>query len=295
MEEARVLDEPSQRPPDFDLAAQWSASAQDFRDEVSREMEAYNRMRAEKAEAERRAAQELEIARQVQARLFPQSLPRLRTMEYAGACLQARQVGGDYYDFLNLGDERLGMVVGDIAGKGIAAALLMANLQANIRSQCAIAWEQPEQLLASVNALFHENTADGAYATLFFAEYCDRARHLRYASCGHLPALLLRGDGSLERLESTCTVIGLFRDWECGMEDVELAGGDVLVLYTDGITEAFNEAGDDFGEHRLIDGLRRHRHLPPRDLLDAIMAEVRAFAAGEQHDDITLIVARCRE
>ena len=117
-------------------------------DAVSRAVEAQRRAGAEKLESERRAAQELEIARQVQARLFPQTLPTSTTLEYAGVCIQARQVGGDYYDFLNLGQERLGLVVGDIAGKGIAAALLMANLQANLRSQCAIALDQPQQFSA---------------------------------------------------------------------------------------------------------------------------------------------------
>jgi phosphoserine phosphatase RsbU/P len=129
---------------------------------------------------DRRAAHELEIARRVQARLFPQRLPELQSLEYAGACVQTHQVGGDYYDFLDLGQARLCLVLGDIAGKGIAAALLMANLQANLRSQCANA-EQPEQLLQSVNRLFYENTADNAYATLFYSEFDDRTCRLRYA------------------------------------------------------------------------------------------------------------------
>src|SRR5262249_35793245 len=144
-------------------------------DDVSRSLEERRRNAAAKEEAERRAAQELEIARQVQARLFPQALPHLKTLDYSGVCIQARQVGGDYYDFLNLGQERLGLIIGDIAGKGIAAALLMANLQANLRAQCAIALEQPQRLLRSVNQLFYENTAESAYATLFFAEYDDNA------------------------------------------------------------------------------------------------------------------------
>src|SRR5206468_370643 len=143
------------------------------------------------------------IAKQVQARLFPQTLPPLKTLEYAGICRQARQVGGDYYDFLDLGSERLGFVIGDISGKGIAAALLMANLQANLRSQSAIAVDQPQRLLRSVNQLFCENTTNGAFATLFFAEYDDATRRLRYANCGHLAALLLRCNDSIERLEST--------------------------------------------------------------------------------------------
>src|SRR6188508_2717724 len=184
-------------------------------DEVSRAVEAQRRAAAERLEAERRAAHELEIARQVQARLFPQRLPELQSLEYAGACVQTHQVGGDYYDFLDLGQARLCLVLGDIAGKGIAAALLMANLQANLRSQCATAVDQLQLFLRSVNQLFHENTVESAYATLFFAEYDGRERRLRYANCGHLPGLLLRQDGSVERLDATAYVLGLFPDWDC--------------------------------------------------------------------------------
>jgi serine phosphatase RsbU (regulator of sigma subunit) len=263
-------------------------------DEVSRALEAQRRAAAEKLEIERRAAQELEIARQVQARLFPQTLPVSNTLEYAGMCIQARQVGGDYYDFLNLGQERLGLVIGDIAGKGIAAALLMANLQANLRSQCAIALDQPQQFLRSVNRLFYDNTADSAYATLFFAEYDDKIRRLRYANCGHLCALLLRDDHTLERLHSTCSVLGLFNDWDCSIGECRLSPGDTLALYTDGITEAFNEVGEEFGEQRLVEALRRHRGLSSQALLASILEDVRQFSPHEQYDDITLIVAKCK-
>jgi serine phosphatase RsbU (regulator of sigma subunit) len=263
-------------------------------DAVSRAVEAQRRAGAEKLESERRAAQELEIARQVQARLFPQTLPISNTLEYAGMCIQARQVGGDYYDFLNLGQERLGLVVGDIAGKGIAAALLMANLQANLRSQCAIALDQPQQFLRSVNQLFYENTVDSAYATLFFAEYDDKVRRLRYANCGHLCALLLRDDHTLERLDSTCSVLGLFKDWDCSIGECRLSPGDTLALYTDGVTESFNDMGEEFGEQRLVEALRRHRGLLPQTLLAAILEDVRQFSPHEQYDDITLIVANVR-
>ena len=262
-------------------------------DDVTHALEAQRRAIAEKLESERRAAQELEIAKQVQERLFPQSLPPFQTLEFAGVCLPARHVGGDYYDFLQLGQERLGLVVGDISGKGIAAALLMANLQANLRSQCAIAMDQPHRLLCSVNQLFCENTADAAFATLFFAEYDDAARRLRYANCGHLPPLLLRSDDSLERLGATATVMGVFKDWDCSLAELQLCPGDTLALYTDGITESFSPAGEEFGEARLIDALRRHRALSSQALLAAIVDEVRRFSPHEQHDDITLIIARC--
>ncbi len=263
-------------------------------DEVTHALEAQRRAIAEKLESERRAAQELEIAKQVQARLFPQTLPPLRTLEYAGTCIQARKVGGDYYDFLDLGGERLGFVIGDISGKGIAAALLMANLQANLRGQCAIAFDQPQRMLRSVNRLFCENTPEGAFATLFFAEYDDHAGHLRYANCGHLSALLLRSDTTVERLDSTATVLGVFREWDCSIGECRLFPGDTLALYTDGVTESYNAAEEEFGEQRLIAGLQRNRELSSQSLLEAIVEEVRQFSPHEQHDDITLIVAKCR-
>jgi len=227
--------------------------------------------------------------------LFPQTIPQLETLEYAGTCIQARDVGGDYYDFLNLGQERLGLVIGDTSGKGIAAALLMANLQANLRSQSAIALEHPQRFLQSVNQLFYANTAESAYATLFFAEYHDKKCRLRYANCGHYSPLLLRNDHTLERLGSTSTVLGLFNEWDCSIEEVALRPGDTLALYTDGITDSFNETGDDFGEPLLIEALQRHRHLSPQPMIDAIVNEVRQFSSGEQHDDMTLIIARCKQ
>ena len=239
-------------------------------DEVNREIEAERRRTEERLEAERRTAQELEIAKQVQARLFPQRLPPIETLEYAGACLQARQVGGDYHDFLDLGHGRFALVIADIAGKGIAASLLMANLQANLRSQCAIALDEPERLQRSVNQLFYENTGESAYATLFFAEYDYRKQRLRYANCGHLAGLLLRHGGAVERLDSTGTVVGLFREWDCAITECRLAAGDTLVLYTDGITESFNEAGEEFGEQRLIEAIERHRELPAQAVIASV-------------------------
>ena len=263
-------------------------------DEESRIVEAQRLAAAAKVESERRAAQELEIAKQVQTRLFPQTFPLLATLDYSGTCIQARQVGGDYYDFLDLGRERLGFVVGDISGKGIAAALLMANLQANLRSQCAIASDDPKRFLQLVNRLFYENSPDSAYATLFFAEYDERARRLRYANCGHLPAFLLRQNGALERLNSTCTVLGLFEAWDCLTRELTLSSGDTFVLYTDGITESFNNAGEEFGEHRLIESLCRHCGQSSPALIASVMDDVRIYSPREQSDDMTLIVAKCR-
>jgi serine phosphatase RsbU (regulator of sigma subunit)/predicted enzyme related to lactoylglutathione lyase len=263
-------------------------------DELTSGVEARRRELAHKLESERRAAQELEIAKQVQARLFPQIHPEAQTLEYAGLCLQARQVGGDYFDFLDLGQARLGLVIGDVSGKGIAAALLMANLQANLRSQSATALEHPELFLRSVNRMFYENTVDSAYASLFFGVYDDQARRLNYANCGHLSGLLLRRDNTCQRLDSTGRPLGLFQDWECAIGECDLLPGDVLALYTDGITEAADNDGQEFGEDSLIERLRQNRDQPCQSALETITEEVRSLNPADQHDDITLILAKCR-
>lgn len=261
-------------------------------DEINREVERRRRMIAERQEAERRAAQELEIATQVQARLFPQQLPPVPGLDYAGVCRQARSVGGDYYDFLDLGAGRVALVVGDIAGKGMAAALLMANLQANLRSQCVEAVEHPDKVLRTVNHLLYENTDAHAYATLFFAEFDHASGRVRYANCGHLPALVLRGNGAVERLDPTCTVIGMFPDWQCVFAESRIDVGDVLALYTDGLTEFEITPDEEFGEARLTESLRRHSHRPANQMIAAILNDVNGYSTCEQCDDITLIVAK---
>jgi serine phosphatase RsbU (regulator of sigma subunit)/catechol 2,3-dioxygenase-like lactoylglutathione lyase family enzyme len=262
-------------------------------DEVTREIECQRQALAERKEAERRAAQELEIAREVQKRLFPQIVPRIATLDYAGACIPARAVGGDYFDFLDLGDDCFGFVTGDVAGKGIAAALLMSNLQANLRIHCQMSRADLRNLLQSINETFRRNSSDNDYTTLFLAEYDDRQRRLRYANCGHLPALLLRSDGTLERLAATGTVLGLFRDWDCEVEERQLYPGDLLAVYTDGITETFNHAGEEFGEDRLVALLCRQAHLRPDLQISAVVEEVRSFGVNTQHDDMTIMVAHC--
>lgn len=262
-------------------------------DEMSRLIEAQRREANQRIESERRLEQELRIAREVQARLFPQTSPALRTLDYAGVCIQARHVGGDYYDFLSFGPDRFGLLIGDISGKGIAAALLMANLQANLRSQLAMAREQPEAFLRTVNETFYDNTVDSAYSTIFFAEYCDEEQRLQYANCGHLPGLLLRTGGKVEELAPTGTVLGLFRDWNGHTGFCEMHSGDLLALYTDGVTEACNAGGDEFGQHRLIATLQRHAAEGAQAVVKAVLDAVLQHCVGEQADDITLIVAKC--
>jgi serine phosphatase RsbU (regulator of sigma subunit)/catechol 2,3-dioxygenase-like lactoylglutathione lyase family enzyme len=263
-------------------------------DELTAGIETQRRALAQKLESERRVAQELEIAKQVQSRLFPQIHPEAKTLEYAGLCLPARHVGGDYYDFLDLGRNKLGLVIGDVSGKGIAAALLMANLQANLRSQSSLALDHFERLLESVNRLFYENTTDSAYASLFFAVYDDQSQRLRYANCGHLSGLILRTDNTCQKLESTGTLLGLFKEWVCSIEECTLHPGDVLALYTDGITEASDKDGKEFGEECLIERLHQHRDQSCQLALEAITDEVRRLNPTDQHDDITLILAKCK-
>jgi phosphoserine phosphatase RsbU/P len=249
---------------------------------------------AERMEAERRAAMEMDIARRVQARLFPQNLPPLKTLEYVGGCVQARQVGGDYYDFLDMGPGVVGIVLADISGKGMSGALLMANLQANLRSQYAVGLDDLPRLLQSVNRLFYENTTDESYATMFFAVYEDSSRKLRYANCGHVAPLIVRADGSIQRLTSTTTVLGLFLQWASPIEEETLQAGDVFVICTDGVTEAPNPQGEEYGDARLAEVLRQNSRLPVDELLAVIQASVQEFSGSTQADDITLIVARCR-
>ena len=249
---------------------------------------------AERMEADHRVARDMEIAREVQSRLFPQVMPPVETLDYAGTCIQARVVGGDYYDFLDLGPGRLGIVIADVSGKGIAAALLMGNLQAILRSQYAVALEDPHRLLQSVNRLFYENTQEDRYATLFFGDYDDASRYLRYANCGHNPPLLLRANGELQRLGATATVLGLFKDWKCAVEEVSLRPGDVVLIYTDGITETLNPAEEEFGESRLLEILRSHPQLPVEALLSLILAAVQEFSGANQADDLTLVIAQAR-
>jgi sigma-B regulation protein RsbU (phosphoserine phosphatase) len=248
----------------------------------------------EQLEAERRAAHEMEIARQVQSRLFPQKRPALRTLEYIGGCIEARAVGGDYYDYFELGSDRLALILADISGKGISAALLMANLQANLRGQVAIANDDLCSYLRSANHLFKESTSEEHYTTLFFGLYNDNTRELTYVSCGHNPALVLRKGGEIDRLESSATVLGMFDDWDCGLCKIELYPGDILAMYSDGVTEACDAKDEEFGEERLIKALRASSELPVPLMHAAVVAAVQTFSAGEQRDDLTLLVARGR-
>lgn len=249
---------------------------------------------AGRIETDRRAAQELQIAAEVQRRLLPTKAVAMKTIEFTGHCVQARAVGGDYYDFLDFGQGRLGLVLGDVSGKGLYAALLMAHLQATLRGLSArLAAEDLTQLLEGVNRRFWESTAGNHFATLFFGHYEDAARRLRYANCGHPPPILLRADGTVERLAVTAGAVGLFEQWRCSVRDLTVERDDLLTIFSDGVTEATNDRGEEFGEDRLFEILTAWRTRPLAEILDRLVDDVRTFGA-EQHDDLTLVLVRGR-
>jgi serine phosphatase RsbU (regulator of sigma subunit) len=222
-------------------------------------------------------------------------MPRLRTLDYCGKCIQARTVGGDYYDFLDMGAGRVGFVLADVAGKGVGAALLMANLQGSIHNRAGIEVPDLRALLKAVNRHLFEYSEPDRYATLFFGCYNDGTRALTYVNCGHTPPLLLGENGGAERLDSTATVLGLFATWDCSVAQTEIRSGSVLSIFTDGITEARSASGEEFGERRLLSVLQQSRDREATEILGKVERELQDFRSGEQlHDDLTLVIARAK-
>ncbi len=278
------------------------------------------RLLEEQREKER-LQNELEIAQEVQANLFPMSSVSLPMLELHGACYPARTVSGDYYDFLVFGKTGLGLALGDISGKGISAALLMATLHSAVRAyrfagmelvsegakimatpggfergeeeiECAELFEEPAKILALLNRHLYRSTQPEKYATLFLAHYEGLQRRLVYSTGGHLPPLLLRADDTITRLDCGGTVVGLIDNMSYEQGTEQLYPGDILIAYTDGVTEPENEFGE-FGEERLVEVVRRHRHLSLDAISEQVMQSLRTWIGGqEQPDDITLVLAR---
>lgn len=244
------------------------------------------------ADSERRRKSELEIAANVQQKLFPHNLRRMETVDYAGQCVAAREVGGDYYDFLEVAEHTLGFVLADVSGKGVPAALLMANLQACFRSQAPGALLRPAEALLSVNRHFFASTAAERFATLFFGIYNDRTHRLRYVNCGHCAPLLLRASGEIERLYPTATMLGAFAKWSCAEAETELRRGDCLAIYSDGVTEAGSEAGEEFGEERLESAMRAQKWTTASALVQALVDTASEFSGGSREDDVTVVALR---
>ena len=250
---------------------------------------------AEEVARREKMNRELEIAREVQERLFPQRRPAVAGIDYYGKCRTALGVGGDYYDFLALPAGKLGVAVGDVSGKGIAAALMMASLEASLRAEAARAGGDVGQMIGRVNQLIYDASAEDRYATLFYAEY-DPAQHLlTYVNAGHnAPILLREGCASIERLdEGGGPVVGLIPECTYRQAAVSLNPGDTLVIYTDGISEAMNPELEEWGEGRLLAAARESTGRCSSEVVGQIMEAAAAHAAGApQSDDMTLVVVR---
>jgi sigma-B regulation protein RsbU (phosphoserine phosphatase) len=251
---------------------------------------------AEAAQRER-VNREIEIAREVQERLFPQFMPNLQGATVAGHCRPALGVGGDYYDVFELSDGRTGLAIGDVSGKGIAAALLMASLRASLRG---VTLDNPRdfaKLMDKVNRLVYEASASNRYATFFFAAYDPKTRRLECVNAGHNPPFVLRRglDGKTEvlRLEADGPVVGLLEFAPYTEQSQILMPGDLVLLYTDGISEAMTHDDEEWGEERLIAAANCCKDETSTEILKRLFAEADAFTAGApQHDDMTLLVLK---
>jgi len=245
-----------------------------------------------------RLNREVEIAREVQERLFPQKLPPILGIDYAGACRPALGVGGDYYDFLALPGGQLGLAIGDVSGKGIAAALMMASLQASLRGEATRAPEDLAAMISNVNRMVYEASQSNRYATFFYAQYNPANRVLTYVNAGHNPPMLFHlreGASQITRLDATGTVVGLLENFPYQQCSLSIAPGDVFVAFTDGISEAMNNADEEWGEERLQQVIEKCDGISPSEMIARIMQAADMFVAGaKQHDDMTLVVVRAQ-
>jgi predicted permease len=249
---------------------------------------------------------DLQLAVEVQKRLLPQKSPETAGSSVEAFTLPARSVGGDYYDFLNIGPHRIGIALADVAGKGIAAALIMAVVHASLRIIAAEGNISLPELAARMNSFLHKSTGSSSYATFFYAQMDEETRQLRYVNAGHNPPYLVRmpetsskdhaSNAPIEELAAGGMVIGLFPFARYEEATVDLHPGDVLVAFTDGVTEALNVREEEFGEERLKDLLRRVAPLPIREITSCIARELRDWIGeAPQHDDLTFVVMKVNE
>lgn len=258
-------------------------------DAMRRELEANFRALRAKEALER----EVGIAREVQRELLPRSVPAVRGLELAGVCLPAVGVGGDYFDYLPLPDERVAIVIADVSGKGIPAALLMAGLQASVRS-LALPGIAPCEINRRLNDMLHQSTSASRYATLFFAVYDPQDRSFLYSNAGHFPPIHV-GPHDAVRLSQGGLPIGLMPGSLYGEGRRELGVGDLVAMFTDGVVETPGPGGEEFGNARLIEVLTRHRDEPLDDVLARVIDALAQWSGGgAPHDDVTLVLARTR-
>ena len=248
---------------------------------------------ANEAAQRERVRREIEIAREVQQRLFPQRIPEIPGVSIAGACRPALEVGGDYYDFIELEDGRLGLAVGDVSGKGISAALIMASLRASLRGLTLDGPGNLARMMEKVNRLVYESSSTNRYATFFFAIYDPVARDLHYVNAGHNAPILMRGSsGEIRRLEAGGLVVGLLPVAVYEAQTIRLEPGDLFIGYTDGISEAMTGDDEEWGEERLIASVPSSA-ANASEVMEGIFRAADAFTAGaEQHDDMTLLIVK---
>ena len=227
-------------------------------------------------------------ARQIQAGLLPAQIAQVPGYQVTGAWQPAQSVGGDYYDVLSFGDSMLGIAIADVVGKGVSAALLMANLQAAVRAFAADA-RSPAEVCDRINSVMCSNVASGKFITMFYCVLDAAGRKLTYCNAGHSPPILLRGEDP-SRLEDGGALLGVFREWKYEERTIGLLRGDRILMFTDGLSEAENMAGEEFGEQRLIDIFRTVRRLPANEIQARILDAVRDFCSGNFRDDATLLV-----
>jgi sigma-B regulation protein RsbU (phosphoserine phosphatase) len=238
---------------------------------------------------------ELEIAREVQERLFPQKFPSIAGADCAGYCRPARGVGGDYYDFIDLPSGKIGIAIGDVSGKGIAAALLMASLQASLRGQAMAGVHDLAELMRNVNKLVYDASQSNRYATFFYGEFDPNSRRLAYVNAGHNAPIVLRGN-EVVRLEASGPVVGLLPGAGYVMDVCQLHPGDVFIGYTDGISEGMNEQDEEWEEERFIAAARACNGAGAREMIEKIFRSSDSFTgAAKQYDDMTLLVMKLNQ
>jgi phosphoserine phosphatase RsbU/P len=249
----------------------------------------------ERLAAQERLERDVRIAREVQDRLFPQRVPRSAVLDCHGVCRPARGVAGDYYDFLELDGGRIGVAVGDVAGKGISAALLMAGLQGALRSHATLSDEGPAEIARNLGAEIHARTDHNRFATFFWAVFDEGGRSATWVNAGHNAPMLLRASGALERLRAGGPPLGALAGARYAEATSALGSGDLLLIFSDGITEAPGADDEEFGEARLEELLRRNAGLPSARLCGAVLDAVAAFQSGAApEDDMTVVVVRVR-
>lgn len=231
---------------------------------------------------------------EVSARLFPRVLPQLANLDCASVCLQAHEDGGDFFDYFDCGPGRISFAIGDVSGKGTAAALIRAMVQGILRALSSIGITDLVHTVELLNRIVLDSTPDAAYVTLFLGEYDEETRQLRYVNCGHPAPLILSGDRVL-RLEATATVIGLLSQVPCAVGKTIFETGDTLLVYTDGVTEATNTGGEEFRDDRLVRLLAASGGLPLSSLLQRCLHAIHSFSGGERRDDIALAALRILE